>query len=267
MIRRGKNILGFTFVNRDTNRLAQDPPVICLQFTDTGGLHNILMDFKTPESSNFRFVLVDTPVFAYERVLNGLQETTDLPLHNILVDPKASNTRSNESSPTLYALAEEVESAIAQLNDDGAVERPRSDPKVHVNTSQLESVLLALTKPIALIQGPPGTGKSFIGARVTKYLLDSRLGILVLSYANHALNQFLEDLMDVSIPEHAIIRIGGTKKKFSDRTSSLLLSDQRGTYRQPRGAFAIIDEMRRQARMAADELHGAFEAYRDACFG
>lgn len=73
--------------------------------------------------------------------------------------------------------------------------------------------------------------------------------------------------MDVGIPEQAMIRIGGTRKKCSDRTSSLLLSDQRGTYRRPRGAFAIIDEMRRDAQIAADELEGAFEDYQDARAG
>lgn len=153
---RGKDILGFAFVDRDIDLLAQDPPVICLQFTDVQGLQNTLMGFKTPGSSDFRFVLVDTPVFAYEPVLKGLQETTDLPLHDILVDPKSSNTKSIESSPTLHTLVQEVKSAISQLKDDGTAELPRSNPKVHVDASQLESVLLALTRPIALIQGPPG---------------------------------------------------------------------------------------------------------------
>lgn len=66
-----------------------------------------------------------------------------------------------------------------------------------------------------------GTGKSFIGALGAKLLHDqAQKRILVVCYTNHALDQFLEDLMDIGIPSSSIVRIGG---KSSARTESLYL--------------------------------------------
>ena len=50
--------------------------------------------------------------------------------------------------------------------------------------------------------------------------------ILVLSYTNHALDQFLEDLLDNGIPEECIVRLGS---KSSPRTASLSLFNQQRT--------------------------------------
>ena len=55
-----------------------------------------------------------------------------------------------------------------------------------------------------------GTGKSFIGALLAKTLHDfSDQTILVVCYTNHALDQFLEDLLKIGIPETSIVRLGG----------------------------------------------------------
>lgn len=153
---REKAILGFAFVERDIDLLAQSPPVISLQFTDGQGLRSALLAFKLPGAKLVKFVLVGTSVFAYEPVLNGLKEITDLPLHDILVDPESSGTKINDSKPELSELAAELTRALKDLDTEGAVDLPRSDPKVRVDASQLESMILALTRPIALIQGPPG---------------------------------------------------------------------------------------------------------------
>ncbi|PCH37262.1 hypothetical protein WOLCODRAFT_34503, partial [Wolfiporia cocos MD-104 SS10] len=67
---------------------------------------------------------------------------------------------------------------------------------------QAESLKSVLSQSISLIQGPPGTGKSFIGALLAKILYDfTQNTILVVCYTNHALDQFLEDLLKSGIPE------------------------------------------------------------------
>ena len=72
------------------------------------------------------------------------------------------------------------------------------------NDSQLRAFQLALTKRFAIIQGPPGTGKTYVGLKIARVLLDTaslwedeeeRSPILMVSYTNHALDQFLEGLL------------------------------------------------------------------------
>ena len=73
-----------------------------------------------------------------------------------------------------------------------------------LNESQMRAFKLALTKEFALIQGPPGTGKTFVGLKIAQALLDNSSlwqdekgssPILMVSYTNHALDQFLEGLI------------------------------------------------------------------------
>lgn len=75
------------------------------------------------------------------------------------------------------------------------------------NDSQLRAFQLALTKRFAVIQGPPGTGKTYVGLKIAQVLLqttslwedeDERAPILMVSYTNHALDQFLEGLLPMS---------------------------------------------------------------------
>ena len=71
------------------------------------------------------------------------------------------------------------------------------------NASQMRAFKMALTKKIAVIQGPPGTGKTYVGQKIARVLLqsvslwveDGELSpILMVSYTNHALDEFLEGL-------------------------------------------------------------------------
>lgn len=76
-----------------------------------------------------------------------------------------------------------------------------------LDKGQLESFLAALRFPVHCTQGPPGTGKSYLGVVVVRALLIIRklwmkvsgfVGappILVLSYKNHAIDEFLLDLV------------------------------------------------------------------------
>ena len=85
---------------------------------------------------------------------------------------------------------------------------PEKWPKatdVSLDQSQLDAVKLALTHEVAVIQGPPGTGKTYIGLKVMEALLCNRdkwdphgdSPILVICFTNHALDQFLENILDI----------------------------------------------------------------------
>lgn len=88
----------------------------------------------------------------------------------------------------------------------------------------------------------------------------------MLSYTNHALDQFLEDLLDVGIPQHDLVRLGA-KAKSTLRTVPLLLSEQKGSFRRSRDAWTIIDLLRNKAASSAQELHNAFRTYGKARAG
>jgi Rad3-related DNA helicase len=83
---------------------------------------------------------------------------------------------------------------------------------------------------VAFIQGPPGTGKSYLGVHLMRVLLEvkkqAKLGpVLVVCYTNHALDQFLEHLIEVGIDK--IIRVGGQSK------SNILANHNLQYLRQP----------------------------------
>ena len=99
------------------------------------------------------------------------------------------------------------------------VAKPEYTPNVHswpdreslgLNESQMRAFKMALTKKFAVIQGPPGTGKTYVGWKIARVLLqtaslwedeEERTPILMVSYTNHALDQFLEGLLPVTKSE------------------------------------------------------------------
>ncbi|RAL63386.1 hypothetical protein DID88_003810 [Monilinia fructigena] len=86
--------------------------------------------------------------------------------------------------------------------------------RTELDRGQSEALLAALLREFCHIQGPPGTGKSFLGVRIVKILLDCRaanLGpIIIVCYTNHALDQFLEHLIQSGVEK--VIRVGGQSK-------------------------------------------------------
>ncbi|KAF8943514.1 hypothetical protein BGZ47_005375 [Haplosporangium gracile] len=99
---------------------------------------------------------------------------------------------------------ESVNRAVTVLRERGSLD----------NTQAL-TLVETLGREIALISGPPGSGKTKIGVDLMRVLLHNKKAmncgpILVVCYTNHALDQFLERLLDEGIT--SIIRIGSQSK-------------------------------------------------------
>ncbi|CAC5383767.1 unnamed protein product [Mytilus coruscus] len=71
---------------------------------------------------------------------------------------------------------------------------------LRLDDSQHRAIITLMTRKLALIQGPPGTGKTVVGLKIAELLLkndhiwrkqDNQGPMLLLSYTNHALDQFL----------------------------------------------------------------------------
>ena len=84
--------------------------------------------------------------------------------------------------------------------------------------------------------------------------------ILVICYTNHALDQFLEDLMEIGIPANDMVRLGS---KSSSATKRLGLFEQASEYKRSRAAWDIIDKLREIVSSLERDLSKAITDHRD----
>ncbi|PWY93542.1 AAA family ATPase [Aspergillus sclerotioniger CBS 115572] len=213
----GAEIIAFASVDRGASSLVDNVPTLALDVSGHDGLSRVLLYAKI--NSLFTFLAVNTPVFAYEPILRRLQEKVEFPMSDILL---AAEPRQQP-----LALGSKLTSIVTQIRTShgkslqGVLGAPR---EVSLDASQVKSLLDGLEQRISVIQGPPGTGKSFIGALIAKILHDyTSKTMMVICYTNHALDQFLEDLMDIGIPDTSMVRLGA---KSTARTKALSLMDQ-----------------------------------------
>lgn len=103
-----------------------------------------------------------------------------------------------------------------------------------------------------------GTGKSFIGALganiIHKFTSET---ILVVCYTNHALDQFLEDLLDIGIPASDMIRLGA---KFTAKTKNILLRNQPSS-KLTRSQWDRINKLGDSLQQHRTRLESAFKRY------
>ncbi|PTB51882.1 hypothetical protein M431DRAFT_498162 [Trichoderma harzianum CBS 226.95] len=217
-----KDIIAFGSIVRDVNELIRDPPVVGIQVTDNAGLKLAVKALLSQDPSRLRFYVVDTATFSYEPILQRLKEVTEIPIENAILDP-AGPPSTYDPPLRLRAFIQELKTC--HQKGLGADLEPKLGFKrtIHIRDAQLESLIKGLENPVGQIQGPPGTGKSFIGAIIAKILMElTEYRILVLSYTNHALDQFLEDLMDNGIDGGNMVRMGS---KATARTDALRIDN------------------------------------------
>lgn len=158
-------------------------------------------------SDTAEFVMVDTAVFAYKPVLRCLQATVEIPLWQELfaVSVEEIEAAVKPSAAAPLDLVSKIEAGGgSDLQSTLSLSK-----SVQLDASQLASLLAGLRQSVSLIQGPPGTGKSFIRALLTQALVKhTSEKTLVICYKNHALGQFLEDLLDIGIPPEYMVRLG-----------------------------------------------------------
>lgn len=84
--------------------------------------------------------------------------------------------------------------------------------------------------------------------------------ILVICFTNHALDQFLEDLMDIGIPTTAMIRLGG---KSTDRTKPLMIRERSGTKLDLK-QWKRIDKLKGNLLLHEKKLRDTFSRFQAA---
>ncbi|CAD6574519.1 MAG: hypothetical protein ASARMPRED_006796 [Alectoria sarmentosa] len=190
-------------------------------------------------ASNTQGILVEFPgvlpatfVPILESIQN-MQRSSRLPFRQwILPDRVATyndRPKAFDVPPPLYTRSSgfrfSLQPILKDAGDEFAID-PRSPPddintigelerRTNLDRGQCQALAAALTREFAFIQGPPGTGKSYLGVQLLRVLLASKMKadlgpVVVVCYTNHALDQFLEHLIDVGIEK--VVRIGGQSK-------------------------------------------------------
>ena len=227
------DVIFATVAERDTEELSRGRVTIKLE----NGLDSSLV-YPRPTAV---YQMIDTPGYyaAYAPVLKRLHNMNMkphlLPFSNYLV------SCSTQIQLPLYLRCKQedlngdtrVLMDLEGITNDGSVTPPHLRPPCGTNildetawdelqaplldSSQKRALHAALTRELAIIQGPPGTGKTYIGLKVVETLLRNRqvwstqekTPIVVVCYTNHALDQFLEGVINMNF---LIRRIGGRCK-------------------------------------------------------
>ncbi|KAL8678753.1 MAG: hypothetical protein Q9186_004904 [Xanthomendoza sp. 1 TL-2023] len=249
-------ITAFPCIHRDADLLAAMPPVVSIRFTDAAkaSIAKTLLKLKTCQV--IRLVQIDTAVFAYEPILQGLQRMKTLPLADELLfwTPESSiGQPPNAPTHVIDKLVQRPSGDLQSLID--------SSKPVVLDGSQHASLIASLKQTVSLIQGPPGTGKSFIGALTAKIIHQfTKKTILVVCFTNHALDQFLEDLLDVGIPEYTMLRLGNIGKA-TQRLKSLGLHERATSVKLSKAAWSAIQGLKASTNHLAVRLSRTFERF------
>ena len=222
-------IIFATVADRDSKTLSKGN--LMVQFE--GDVLEAMNHFRN--KTEFEIVESNSYFGATSPILRSLQkaEVETMPFTKQLVGGECESVQPpsylrNKDTPTTYNL-----SCL-----HGPVTKRRSKPPLMIevlnkeswevardselDSSQLNAIQTALTQEIAVIQGPPGTGKTYIGLKIVEGLLENRKiwdphkssPILVMCYTNHALDQFLEGIIDTECCGRKldVIRVGGRCK-------------------------------------------------------
>lgn len=143
------NIVAFATLDRNEAALLNDPPVVVLLILGDEASKKALLALKL--RSDLRFILVDTPIFAYEPVLKCLQERVDLPLAEEMLYSVAEHPIRPHS-----LIPDSVFTAMSNHKDNNIKDILGTKNDIRLDPSQLASLLQGLAHPLSLIQGPPG---------------------------------------------------------------------------------------------------------------
>ncbi|KAI1412142.1 P-loop containing nucleoside triphosphate hydrolase protein [Hypoxylon sp. FL1857] len=243
-------LLAFATLDRNEDQLSLQPPRLCLQVIGADMLGEV---FTALRGGTVDFLLASTPIFAYEPILERLKRKTDIELgEDILVHSKEPRESTIQPVSMIEALERSSRSDLQQLL--------QTTKQINLDPSQVTAIINGLKYETCQIQGPPGTGKSLVGALLAKVLLDNTSEtMLVLSYTNHALDQFAEDLLDIGISPDNIVRLGS---KSSPRTEPLTLKFQSPVpLLKSRTRYELIVSQKEKLDLLADNIGQCFNSY------
>lgn len=82
-------VIAFGTIARDVDLLCRNSPVVAIRTPEAGALKTVLLTLATPQT--LEFVVIDTAVFAYEPILQCLQDKFEIPLWQHHLCPEDSH--------------------------------------------------------------------------------------------------------------------------------------------------------------------------------
>ncbi|XP_052081592.1 NFX1-type zinc finger-containing protein 1-like [Mytilus californianus] len=136
-----------------------------------------------------------------------------------------------------------------------------------MDESQHKAFLTSMKSKLALIQGPPGTGKTVVGLKIAELLLknehiwrqhDNQGPMLLLSYTNHALDNFLLDISKQfrETDTTDIVRLGTRSDNESLRKYNLTTKRRAYNYSKEEYITRRGEVETRTKRESSGELNG-----------
>lgn len=168
----------------------------------------------------------------------------------------------------------------ANLRDELSMRLRSLVTEATLDKGQLMSFIDSLQHPVHLTQGPPGTGKSYLGVVLVRALIIIRElwlkktngmsspPILVLSYKNHAIDEFLVDLVKAEpakLSRNKLIRIGGQCKD-----QRLAMYSERNTFQsdpsvqQKRSCLQALNNLRTSIQVTVNSHITSFLSHRQS---
>ncbi|MCJ1379502.1 hypothetical protein MMC17_002603 [Xylographa soralifera] len=157
--------------------------------------------------------------------LQAMSSNLNIPFADMIAPAHSDDENSVQIGPPAYALQPTFTFDLRPITNNHDLFLDSRKPfNIHsllkhssLDEAQGAALVNALGRSLALIQGPPGTGKSYVAVQVVKVLLarreEAEMGpIICVCYTNHALDQFLEQILSQGTKK--IIRLGaGSKSK------------------------------------------------------
>ncbi|KAF9173649.1 hypothetical protein BGX20_002554 [Mortierella sp. AD010] len=273
----GFQMLIGAITKRDIDNLSKDSDVASLHISLTDPQQYIKMLNSAGKFGSQQYFLVESMggfFESYKPILKALQNSFDLavamPFGKYLAPTREEldsmrDGRKATVDPPEYARIPGFKYDLSVLLDGRTCSLDISDPHsiTHaeemiqrfsiIDESQAKALVETLNSEVALISGPPGTGKTKIGVDLIRVLLHNKsylecVPILCICYTNHALDQFLEHLLDAGIKN--IVRVGARSK--STRLQDFNLESLLSAKEKPQGVRDVL-------RSVAEERSGIFE--------
>jgi AAA+ superfamily predicted ATPase len=215
-----------------------------------------LQDLSTPTTAvtanSFSSFVIQSKIsyFAYEPVLKCLKRKLSVTVLSSFDSHFLVQSDLYFKDEILSNAPKPVESTFLPI-PSLVREKLSSDP------SQLKAVEYALSRRLAIIQGPPGTGKTFVGVQLVSTLLrqDPNAKILCICYTNHALDSFLESLLDEGLPKQSIVRFGSMSKVSARMQDTCFQNLKDGTFdRGQNRRYAILRQQEKEEKGIKEDL-------------
>ncbi|XP_012266799.2 NFX1-type zinc finger-containing protein 1-like [Athalia rosae] len=252
------SVLFATVAERDPKLLEKGEVIIepCIGTQITDGMYNC------------KFVMVESKVYflPYYYTLNSLRDMSEenFPMKRYIIDAKSTATPPKYlNHSTVYAYKEFKITVLDNKSWPSPV-------KLGLDISQYEALKGALQQELSVLHGPPGTGKTFMALQIASTLITNSSAwynpaqptpMIVVCLTNHALDQFLEGILEYT---DSLLRIGEQSK--NPKLAKYKLKTVRDNYlkdeKNKHHAWQRTGYYRRELKRILDQLGEAYSAFK-----